>query len=146
MKWRGPVNDFMTAEVGPGEPVDRAMIELCQKINTHVIPKNNGVAWNYLRVELWPDSGRIIVFPASTSTPNRIEKAGCQAIISDLLSEYDRIADAVLDDVAFESAVILEGEKWMERFLDAARKVGPFGIRIQCWDSDADQPTFDEII
>ncbi|MDR3621180.1 MAG: hypothetical protein P4L85_17645 [Paludisphaera borealis] len=111
------------------------MTELYRHIHTNVLPNNASVPWNFLRVELWSDSGRIIVYPASTSTPNRIEKAGCQVIFSDLLLEYDRLADSGLDDDVFVAALEREEEKWVEGFLDAARRAGPFGIRIQCWSS-----------
>ena len=112
------------ATVAPGESLDQAMADFCQHIKDTVIPRNTGVAWDYLRVELWSDSGRIIAYPASSSSSERIEKAGCQVVFGDLLAEYEQLADSELDDNDFEAALFKVEQKWAGRFLEAARHVG----------------------
>ncbi|APW62300.1 hypothetical protein [Paludisphaera borealis] len=140
MDWKYTEPNYSMATVDSGDSVDQAMAEFCQHIKTQVTPKNDSVAWDYLRVEMWSDSGRMIVYPASTLNPLRIEKAACQVFFSDLLSAYELIADSGLNDEAFVAEIIREEGEWIDRFLDAARRVGLFGKPIQFWDGDGDEP------
>lgn len=146
MDWQELKNNFSMATVQSGDSIDQAMIDLCQHIKAKVIPGNEGVGWDYLRVEFWSDSGRMIVFPASSARPDRIEKAGSQVVFLDLLSEYDRLADSELEDDAFVGALHREENKWMERFLEACRNVGLSGLHIQFWDGEGDSPIREERI
>ncbi|GIW80232.1 MAG: hypothetical protein KatS3mg105_2039 [Gemmatales bacterium] len=81
MDWQELKGNFSMATVESGDSIDQAMSEFCRRIREKVIPGNDGVAWDYLRVEFWPDSGRMIVFPASSSSSERIEKAGMPSCI-----------------------------------------------------------------
>jgi len=40
-------------------PVSEAVAELWRKYLAEAAPKNAGMAWDHLQVELWLDSGRI---------------------------------------------------------------------------------------
>jgi hypothetical protein len=146
MDWQELKRNFAMATVKPGASVDQAMIEFCEHIKARVIPMNDGLDWDYLRVEFWSDSGRMIVFPSSSSGSDRIEKSGCQVVFSDLLSEYERLADSNLDDEAFTAALLSEEKLWIDRFLGAARTVSLSGNHIQFWDGDGEQPICDEQI
>lgn len=67
MDWQNLKGGFSMATVAEGEPLGVAMREFCNQISTQVIPKNEGVDWDHLRVEFWPDSGRMIAFPSQSS-------------------------------------------------------------------------------
>ncbi|MES2793023.1 MAG: hypothetical protein V4719_25650 [Planctomycetota bacterium] len=136
MEWQQLKNNVSMATVKSGDSIEQAMIELCQHIKSRVIPSNAGIDWDYLRVEFWPDSGRVIVFPSSSSNSDRIETAGCQVVFGTLLVEYERLADSDLDDNAFVDALLQEERMWIERFLDSARKTGLSGNHIQFWDGE----------
>lgn len=103
---------------------------MCAHIATNVLPRNDKAAWDYLRVELWSDSGRIIVFPASTTSRQRIEKAACQVIFGELLQLYEQLANSEIDDDEFTRIVEAEERKWIEGFLKAARKSELRGYRV----------------
>ena len=67
MEWHDHKSGFSTATVSEGEPLDAAMHEFSSRIRVDVLPKHESVDWDYIRVEFWPDSGRIIAFPANSS-------------------------------------------------------------------------------
>lgn len=146
MNWNESNGGFVTAFVECGESVEQAMSDVCRRIWDHVIPDNAGVSWDCLRVEIWPDSGRLIAFPSSTSTPLRIEKAGCQVIFGDLLAWYEELADSELTDEEFVVALQREETMWIEKFLVAAREVGLAGHRVQFWEADGDRPIHEEML
>lgn len=128
------------AIVGGGDPIDASLLEFCNHIRTTVVPQNEGVDWDCIRVELWPDSGRIIAFPSNSRRSERIERAGCQVVFEDLLAAYEEIADLELDDHAFSLAVMTLEREWIERFIVAAQNSGLSDERIQFWDGDGDSP------
>ena len=144
MEWQELKNSFTMATVKPSESIEQALTELCQHIKQHVIPKNEGIAWDCLRIEFWADSGRIIVFPSSTSKSDRIEKAGCPVVFADLLAQYERLADSGLDDDAFVAVLLGVEREWIDKLLDAARHVSLTGNRFQFWDGEGERPILDK--
>jgi hypothetical protein len=144
MEWQELKNSFTMAKVELSESIEEALTEFCQHIKEHVIPKNDGVAWDCLRIEFWADSGRIIAFPSSTSKPYRIEKAGCQVVFADLLAQYEHLADSDLDDAAFVDALLGVEREWIKKMLDAARHVSLTGNRFQFWDGEGERPIWEK--
>jgi hypothetical protein len=70
-------------------------------LNTRVLPQQiaSGRRWDFLRFEIWEDSGRIIGFPAFSETNERIDVAGSEVVcaeIADAVRKLDR--SAKLDD------------------------------------------------
>ena len=84
-------------------PISAATKELWLKYLKDAAPLNAGVSWDHLRVEIWLDSGRIILFPSPSPFRCRVEKAMCQIVCPDLLASYDETADSNLSDDAFDS-------------------------------------------
>lgn len=79
-------------------PLKAAVYELWKKYTEDCAPKNMSVMWDYLRVELWLDSGRIILFPAASASKNRIERSACQITCRELLAAFDKMAVSMPDD------------------------------------------------
>lgn len=131
------------AIVQRGESIKEAMIEFCKHIKQRVIPCNDEIDWDYLRVEFWPDSGRIIVFPAASSIAERIEKAGCQVVFLSLLSEYDSLADSSAGDDLFVAELDRVVGLWIERFLEGFRNVGLSGFRVEFWNEGGVSPIWE---
>ncbi len=144
MEWKKLKNCFMMAKVEPSESIEEALTEFCQHIKQHVIPKNDGVSWDCLRIEFWVDSGRIIAFPISSLKPDRIEKAGCQVVFADLLAQYEHLADSDLDDDAFVAALLVVEREWINKILSAAQRASLTGNRFQFWDGEGEQPICDK--
>ena len=144
MEWQVLKSGFTMAKVELNESIDEALTELCQHIKQHVIPKNDGVSWDCLRIEFWADSGRIIAFPSSTSNPDRIEKAGCQVVFADLLAQYEHLADSDLGDDAFSAALRSVEREWIKKTLVAAEHVSLTGNRFQFWDGEGERLIWDK--
>lgn len=138
MEWQDLTAGFTTATVAEDESLDVAMHGFCEQIRAYVLPKNQGVDWNYIRVELWSDSGRMIAFPANRSKNERIEKAGCQIVFNALLAQYEDLADSDIDDDAFAEALVDAKRSWIQNFVVAAREAGLSGQKVQFWDGDGE--------
>jgi len=143
MEWEEVKKNYYVGEVAAGGSVEQAMTEFCTDISERVIPQNDGVDWDCLTVEIWADSGRMIAFPSSTSTRERIEQSACLVVFADLLAKFDELGNLGLEDKAFEAAVIRELRVWIDKFLDAARKANLTGP-IRFFEFDEDSPLHEE--
>ncbi len=85
-----------------GANILQAFKELWQKFEQHVVPQHDCIEWNVIRVEIWSDSGRIIVYPGLLRNRDRIDKAGCQVIFSDLMETQANLF-ALKDEDEFET-------------------------------------------
>lgn len=83
----------------------QAVFELWEKYLEDAAPANAEVAWDHLRVEMWLDSGRVILFPTVSPYRYRIEKAVCQIICPDLLNFYETLIEAKIPDNKFGLAL-----------------------------------------
>ena len=55
-----------------------------------VVPAQGNLGkWDYIRVELWADSGRFIVFPARTDDEFRVDVTGGQLVCREIEEEID---------------------------------------------------------
>jgi len=83
--------------------VPRALAEMIQDIEGRVLPAH-GVAtsWDYVRVELWPDSGRFIAFPAHSENEVRVDITGCQIICREIERDLCSMDESDLSDEEFE--------------------------------------------
>ncbi|MEL6548101.1 MAG: hypothetical protein AAFQ82_25975, partial [Myxococcota bacterium] len=69
-------------------------------------PANAGVMWNRVRVEIWADTGRVLLFPADGATNERVEKAGLCLYMQELQAKYEELER--LDEDSFEAALTTE--------------------------------------
>jgi len=107
MRWEVNLKGSTISYTGYAEntPVTEAVFKLWQKYIQDVAPKNADVVWDHLRVELWMDSGRVILFPTPSPFRYRMEKAVCQIICPDLLNIYENLIEAEMSDENFEAAL-----------------------------------------
>jgi hypothetical protein len=75
-----------------------------EKLDSGII-LNSGFDWDVIRVELWLDSGRIIVFPALDPLTERVERSGCQLICDELVAFYERLVDCDIGDDEFDEEI-----------------------------------------
>ena len=95
--------------------LDTALNEVFDDLINRVIPKQDSekADWDYIRSEIWEDSGRVIFFPALSKTNDRIDILAnfvfCSELLekveefdeSDLLDEeYDVIFSGIIDSIA----------------------------------------------
>jgi hypothetical protein len=80
-----------------------AFRSLWQVFAAEVVPAHIGVDWDHVRVHLWNDSGRVIVFPASSTTKWRIDKALCDLVLTDVFNEFEYLLESGVPDDLFEA-------------------------------------------
>ncbi len=125
MRWRtGRAKDCGADYIGDAEtiPVRDAARELWEKYLADASPQNIEIGWDHLRVELWLDSGRIILFPAISPFRRRIEKSACQITCPDVLNFYETLLEAGLPDKDFESQLARKENEIVELLSTTARE------------------------
>lgn len=123
--------------------VETSIVHLCTAIKDELIPENNQVEWDYFRVEIWGDSGRVIVYPASMNNPYRIEKLGCQMVSEQLLNEYEELADAEMSDDEFTSSWLQVVHGWSVRVANTCASMNLVGIHLMFFDADEEDAVLD---
>ncbi len=104
MEWE-ELKGYFTGECHVVGRIDVAMECLCDKLGSDVLPMSENVDWDYVRIEVWADSGRFIAYPAKASSKSRIDKAGCQVVFDELASriaELDKLLEEGMSDEQYE--------------------------------------------
>jgi len=121
--------------------------EMWEVFHREVVPLNQEVAADYVRVEIWADSGRIIVFPATSKTPRRIEKALCQVAFERLLTFYQQLATSDASDSVFSDqldAKLQELTVSLGRGVSAAGPEVTGGLKVVFFNADS-EPAIAEV-
>jgi hypothetical protein len=129
MDWKYDRAGNCTAEVAGGHSESVAMKELCAQVAHYILPANRDVDWQYLRVEVWSDSGQIVVFPSKNVPNYRIERAACQLIFHQLSEWFSNLSQS-MDDEDLERIVRLKEQAYGDLFLEAAEDSELNGIRV----------------
>ena len=138
----GDTNDSLSA----------AFDEVRRKLAADVLPKHKPSDWDCLRVELWPDSGRLILYPGSTNSSTRSEKAGCELVVQALLDFWESLADAEIGDDDFSLRVRNEERRYAELMLHAwdqkqsVLESAPRPIRVLFFDAEASTPFLESVL
>ena len=131
---------FYTGHADASTSRIEAMQLMWEAFEKEVLPQNEAVSWDYIKAEIWADSGRFIVFPASSQTVNRIEKAGCQIIFSDLLNSYNELADSDMNDDEFCEQLFSMLSLWNKDFLDSAKSSNlSINCKLVVWDAESEE-------
>jgi hypothetical protein len=144
----GPPEFFSTvAPPGEREPWLR---EMWSYFGENILSLNRAVEWDYVYVEIAADVGRIALYPASSQTADRIEKAGCFVVSRDLQRTYEELER--LDEDSFEEELTRETEALAKQILSAASALRGSGISlradlpVEVWEPDEDEPTATGIV
>ena len=98
---------FRDINVPAGGSLHDALSELVADIVDRIIPLQSDAsrAMYEIRVELWLDSGRIIVFPSQTPFTRRIDVAGCVVNSADIESQIRALDESKMPDGEFDAAL-----------------------------------------
>ena len=143
-----------TATANKEAPREESLKSLCDKLIRDVLPGNQQVPWDCIKVEIWYDSGRLIVYPGKLGSPYRIEKAVCQMIFEELLHAWETLADAYEDGILaenlFDQRSLALQKAWGRAFLDALRQLSLAGRRIVIYSAEEEcenlPPLFDVVL
>ncbi len=79
-----------------------ALKEAADDISKRVIPSQK-LDWDHIRGEIWEDSGRIILFPALTSSGERIDSAGSYIVCKEVVNRVQELDESTLSDSSHEN-------------------------------------------
>lgn len=140
---------YFTGECHAGGRIDVAMECLCEKLVSDVLPMSENVDWDYVRIEVWADSGRFIAYPAKASSKSRIDKAGCQVVFDELASriaELDKLLEEGMSDEQYEQREQALIKQWAEYFVTAVRESRVQGVRVVVFPYDEESPIHDLVV
>lgn len=61
--------------------------------------------WDSIKIEVWADSGRIIIFPGVAGRADRDEEYCLEIRVESLFNFFEQISDSDIDDEAFDNHV-----------------------------------------
>jgi hypothetical protein len=81
-----------------------ALIEVAEDLSARVIPEHklSAIKWDYVRAEIWEDSGRVIFFPASSKSEDRIDISSNYILCGELISIVNEIDESELTDEEYD--------------------------------------------
>jgi len=116
-----------------------ALDEVSNDLNERVIPKQetDNVYWDFIRAEIWEDSGRVIFFPASSKTDDRIDILANYVFCQELLNQVEEFDASDLPaeeyDNIFSQLINSIGKEVLSYFSDK----GCFELK--CFDQDGNE-------
>lgn len=70
-----------------------------------VVPLQAEAKWDYVRVEAWPDSGRILLFPALTRARRRVDVMVLELTFEEILQRWAALEEQAVSDRVFEREI-----------------------------------------
>ena len=131
MNWTETQPGYCHADAGTGDS-EACIRELIVHVRDAAALHQASSSHDHLRLEIWSDSGRLILFPAMTGQMMRIDKVCGQIYFPGFLDDYEALADGDLGDEQFEAGVIELERQWAAAFLAVAGSVAP-GSRFEVW-------------
>lgn len=91
------------------EAAETVIAQLCQHFFAHATERNRPEDWDYMKAEIWADSGRVIMFVAKSSSRFRTDRCVVQIVWPPLLDQWEALCDSDLedDDFARECAALI---------------------------------------
>ncbi len=132
---------FLTAELTgalDAEAARSAFRDVWSFFVCEIEPNHNGIPWDYVRVEVWSDSSRLLLFPATNGVNKRIEKSGLQVVLRMWNTLWDQMDEDGVSDEEFTAAVRAEEAKVAKWLLEAAN--GVIGKRINVFSGTQPAP------
>lgn len=101
---------FSTIQISALADLPKALLEASSVTNSRVLPLQVKAKkeWDHIRVEIWEDSGRLIIFPASSASRGRIDAAGVQIVCTELARRIDALSSSDIGDDAYTEEVTKE--------------------------------------
>ena len=137
MSWTEHAN-FFTLTANRDQPIREGVIKLWVKLIDDIIPLNYGVDWDYIRIEYWEDSGRLIAIPASSQINSRIEKYGCQVVFPQLQEKYRELLDA--SDEQFDEEETMISHSIIEDIANAYKEKPLLNVLVKIYSADDPDP------
>ena len=147
MKWEEVIPNYIEAEVEAAS--SRSLVELWQQVLDYVLPKHKSNEWDFVKVEFWADSGRVIIFPSLSGSSKRVDKAGCQLIDRSFLSKWEDLCDQDIDDDQFTELALKLELDYAVMILQSLKSITSHNdveydqLRVVFYDADELDPIFE---
>lgn len=139
--------------------VEETFTEMWKFMISDILPLNHDVEWDYIKLELWIDSGRVILYPTSSKSKFRIERAVCSVFFPSLLEQSEMLntecfgseqtedlPDIEIQEV-FEQAVTKLELEWIHKAELAVQQIPEVSkLRLAFYSTDDDLPLHSIII
>jgi hypothetical protein len=81
-----------------------ALYEVVEDLSARVIPDHelSTITWDYVRAEIWEDSGRVIFYPASSEAEGRIDISSNYILCGELINIVNEMDDSELSDKEYD--------------------------------------------
>jgi hypothetical protein len=91
-------------------PIDRltnlsaGLEDVMEDFSSRVLPvhESNVIKWDYVKAEIWEDSGRVIFFPASTATEDRVDITANYILCGELIDIVNELVNSDLSDEDYD--------------------------------------------
>jgi len=125
--------------IGKLSDLPSALSEIMDDLSNRVIPEHElrAINWSYVRAEIWEDSGRVIFFPASSETEDRIDISANYILCGQLISIVNEMDDSELSDKEYDT-------KLKSLINNIAQEVNSFfsnqrNFELRCFNQDGHQ-------
>lgn len=142
MSWENE-SGISTLKVAKEDSIEASLRDLWTKVSSELLPLHKEVPWDHMRIEIWGDSGRILLFPASSRESSRIEKLVYQIVFQQLLNQYETLADSDANDELFAKEWLSVTRSWASSLASAASSGGLSGLRLVFWDAEDEVPVLE---
>jgi hypothetical protein len=125
------MSEFSTVQISALADLPKALLEASSVTNSRVLPLQAEAKkeWDHIRVEIWEDSGRVIIFPASSASQRRIDAAGVQIVCTELAGRIDALSSSDIGDDAYTEEV----KKEVAGLVSAVRNSLPHHLPYPIW-------------
>jgi hypothetical protein len=113
--------------------------ELLSDIGGRVIEEQakSNRPWEIIRFEIWPDSGRIIGFPALINFSKRTDIAGTQVVCAEIVDDFEVVGGSDISDEHYERYAMQVVRKMARVLFEAMAFNSQFEFRV--YDQDGHQ-------
>ena len=105
MKWDESTNGgILLCQARVSDVEVNVIVELWLKFLALFTGSSSG-KWDAIKVEIWADSGRIIIFPGVAGKAYRDEEFCLEVHVASLFDFFEQLSDSDIDDDAFDNQV-----------------------------------------
>jgi hypothetical protein len=119
--------------------VEQAFAEMWKLFVEKVIPLHSEVKWNVYRVEIWPDSGKLLLFPGCKGAAKYVHLAGCEVLVEALRQKMQEAIFSNREDEDVEKEMEEVENEFADIITESGKKQKINGV-VEYWIAEDDKP------
>lgn len=149
MKWEETHPGYTSTEADAHEDTVNVLDIMWKHVADVVIPLSAEKEWDHICVEIWSDSGRIVVYPSLSKEDRRANTSGCQVYferLENIVHDIDSLLDTSnLTEDELDRKMDQLHQSWMQDILMTYRRSDIKDIALQIWTYD-DEVIYDSSV